>query len=251
MDVTKTVDDIGKYWNDPGVESMYDKNLLEVEIAAISEYLSEADEVLDIGCGEGEGTTKYFEKVNKIVGLDVSPVRLQKLKDRNVHIETLQMDMKDLSSARVKMRFTKVITQRSLINLKSFDEQKKVILAIHSLLEDRGRYLMLEGFLEGSNEINRIRTDFGLPPIDIKWHNCFFDKEKLINEAGSHFELEEMRDFSAYFFLTRVVNAVLKHPEVPRWDDPMNQLAKRIEIAYKGSFIKGVSRLQLLIFRKK
>ena len=245
-----TPDNIKEYWDNNNVESMYDKNMLEIEIQTILEHLDESDSVIDIGCGEGEGTVHYFNKVKELIAIDFSDTRLAKLKANNDKIETMQMDMRKLTFDKIQKKFSKAITQRSLINLKNFEEQKEVIENIHSILEVGGKYIMVEGFTEGVEAINEIRTDFNLSPIEIKWHNCFFVKNDLLDFMSPYFKLEYTRDFSLFFFLTRVFNAILKKPEIPKWDDPVNNLAKTMELNYGNKFIKGVSRLELLVFSK-
>jgi SAM-dependent methyltransferase len=247
----KTNDPIKQYWDNENTESMYDKNLLELEIDAVLEHLEPIDKIIDIGCGEGEGTVRYYEKVKEIVALDFSATRLKKLKSRNSNISTIKTDMRNICSEKLGTDYDKVITQRSLINLENFDEQKNAIKNIHSLLKNNGKYIMLEGFIDGVENINKIRTDFNLPSINIKWHNCFFQRDKLLEFINGYFELEYKRDFSIYFFMTRVFNAILKYPEIPRWDDTINNLAARIDKKYKSSFINNLSRLELWILKKK
>jgi len=229
---------------------MYDKNLLDIETQAILEHLSAKDNVLDIGCGEGEGTIKYFEKVNHLIALDYSLTRLEKLKEKNNRIKTIHMDMKELLPEHFDIKFDRIITQRSLINLKGFQEQKTVIEKIHDILKEDGKYIMLEGFCDGSEQMNMVRRDFEIPEIKVKWHNCFFNKEELLDNISPFFTLEYSRDFSLYFFITRVFNAILRHPEIPAWNDNINNLARKMELTYKNRFIKGISRLELLVFKK-
>lgn len=230
---------------------MYDKNLVEIETEAILGYLRKGDEVIDIGCGEGEGTVRYFKKVEELVALDFSETRIERLRVRDARIKTILMDMRDISFGAIGRKFNTAITQRALINLENFSDQKKTILGIHSILEDGGRYIMLEGFNDGSKEINRVRSDFHLPKIDVRWYNHFLSKKELLKFISPYFELMDTRDFSLYFFITRAFNAILKYPRIPKWDSAVNNLAREMEIKYGNQFIRGVSRLELLVFRKK
>jgi cyclopropane fatty-acyl-phospholipid synthase-like methyltransferase len=250
MDKDNKIHEVKKYWDNDQTESMYDKNIVEIEMEAILEQLSNEDNILDIGCGEGENTIEYFKKVKTLIALDYSLTRLEKLKAKNTRIITIQMDMRNISKEQFPEKFDKIITQRSLINLKNFEEQKMVIINIHSLLKDNGKYLMLEGFHDGSEKINKVRKDFGLPSIDIKWHNCFFRKKELLDAIYPYFTLEYNRDFSMYFFISRILNAIVKHPEIPKWNDNINKIAKKMELSYKNQFINSISRLEFLVFRK-
>jgi ubiquinone/menaquinone biosynthesis C-methylase UbiE len=251
-DKIKMVDTrIKEYWDDKKTESMYDKNLLDIETQAIIEQLNKNDDVIDIGCGEGEATIKYLKKVKSLLAVDYSTTRLSLLKQKSNNIDTLLLDMRKISPAILNRDYDVAITQRSLINLASFNDQKLSIRNIHSILKDNGRYIMLEGFLDGAKALNAIRKDFKLPEIPIKWHNCYLHKQRLLKYMNRYFTLEHSRDFSLYFFLTRALNAILQHPKTPEWDSRLNCIAKEMELKYNNQFIKGVSRLELMVFKKR
>ena len=57
-------DKILRYWDDETVESMYDKNLLSLEINSIRKRIKPGSQVLDVGCGEGEGLLIYSKISN-------------------------------------------------------------------------------------------------------------------------------------------------------------------------------------------
>jgi hypothetical protein len=110
---------------------------------------------------------------------------------------------------------------------------------------------MLEGFIDGTKALNAIRKDFKLPEIPIKWHNCFLHKERTLEYMDKYFTLEYSRDFSLYFFLTRALNAIFQYPRIPKWNSRLNCIAKEMELKYNNQFIKGVSRLELMVFKKR
>ena len=86
----------------------------------------------------------------------------------------------------------------------SWDLQKKVIIELMRRIKPQGRFVMLEGSEKGVQELNELRSFFGLDPIDVKWHNKFFNDEKLIYFMGKHgFEIIEHNGFGIYFLLTR------------------------------------------------
>src|SRR3954466_13853129 len=71
------------YWNDPTVESMYDKHLLDCEIHLLREQIPDGAKILDAGCGEGEGTAVFASIPGAIVhAADFSETRLQKARER-------------------------------------------------------------------------------------------------------------------------------------------------------------------------
>ena len=242
---------IKNYWDNLINESMYDKTLLDIETKAILEQLNKNDNAIDIGCGEGESTINYYEKVKYLLALDYSTTRLNLLRHKNNNIDALLLDMRKISDKTLNKRFDVAITQRSLINLNCFNDQKLAIRNIHSILKENGRYIMLEGFIDGTRALNSIRKDFNLPKIPVKWHNCYLHKPRLLKFMYRYFTLEHSRDFSLYFFLTRALNAISQYPKVPKWNSRLNHIAKEMELKYANQFIKGVSRLELLVFKKR
>jgi len=247
----KSESQIREYWEDKSVASMYDKNLINLEIGIIADQLKSDDVVLDLGCGEGEGTICYSEKVKKIIAVDYSQTRLDLLAKKNPEIESICLDMKNLSPSSFENKFDVIITQRSLINLTDFSDQIRTIKTIHSLLKDNGRYVMLEGFKRGAEAINRVREQFELSPINVKWHNLFFDQDELCENISDIFSLREERRLSTFLFLTRVVNAIHKHPDVPKWNDEFNNLAFKMETMFPDLMKEDFSRLKMLVFEKK
>lgn len=242
---------INEYWDNESNQSMYDKNLLELEISAIISELTKEDFVLDLGCGEGEGTTRYSEIVKDIIAMDISETRLKLLSQRSPHIKSVIMDMRNIGSYIFKCPLDVVITQRSLINLSEYSQQIDVIKQIYKILKNKGKYIMLEGFNDGDRSINNVRSVIGIEPVKQKWHNLFFNKNELVSDISNMFELKKERNFNVFFFLTRVINACLKYPEIPKWDDKMNTIALNLEKFCPDLISQDFSRLKMLVFERK
>jgi len=242
---------INEYWNNENAQSMYDKNMLDLEICSIISELNKEDFVLDLGCGEGEGTVEYAKVVKDIVAIDSSETRLKLLSQRNFHLKRINVDMRSLDLVLFDKLFDVVITQRSLINLPEHSQQIDVIKQIHKVLKNKGKYIMLEGFEEGEQSINDIRVFLGLEPIKQKWHNLFFNQNELINEISDIFELKKELGFNTFYFLTRVINARLKHPDIPKWDDEFNVMAMNLEKSFPNLIGHNFSRLKMLVFEKR
>ena len=102
--------------------------------------------------------------------------------------------------------FDLIYTTRCLINLPSWDLQKLAIANIHEALRPGGVYLMVENFVEGQENFNKVRRDFGLPEISIREHNFFFQRDRLFDYVDSQFEIEEEVNISSsYYLASRVV----------------------------------------------
>jgi ubiquinone/menaquinone biosynthesis C-methylase UbiE len=242
--------EVKEYWNDKQVASMYDKNLLKIEIESISKYLQPSYNVLDAGCGEAETTRIYAEKCKSIIGADFSDTRLEFARKNLEGVANVTLTTVDfIEGAEFKEQsFDAVISQRFLINIKNPEIQYKVIGDFYKMLKPGGHLLLLEGFEQGTKQLNSIRKELNLDEIPVKWHNLYFDDdlfESKITKIG--FNIEAQKDFSLYFLLTRALNARLHHPNVPQWNDPLNNLAVELDAIVD---IQGLSRLKLYVLSK-
>ena len=118
-----------------------------------------------------------------------------------------------------------------------------------ALLKPGGRLLMLEGSKDGVDALNAFRALFGLEPLPVKWHNLFFDDERLrvfMREEG--LQLEDTVGPGAYFLLTRGVRPALD--DTLNWDSAFNERAASLAVATKLGLGAKFSRLKLWVFRK-
>jgi ubiquinone/menaquinone biosynthesis C-methylase UbiE len=218
--------DVLDYWNDPEVESMYDKHLIRLEIDLIKSKLTSGAKVLDVGCGEGEGTLEYSKVSNvEIYGADFSDTRLEKAKQRLIHQNNVKLFKIDfLDNFTFDCDFDFIISQRFLINLLDFELQKEVILKLSRVLKKGGKLILLEGSVDGVNQLNDFRQLFGLEPIPVRWHNLFFNDvllENYFSELGLY--LIDKDGLGEYFMLTRAIRAYFDNNL--NWDSPFNEVA--------------------------
>jgi hypothetical protein len=89
-------------------------------------------------------------------------------------------------------------------------DQFAAIGAVAGLLRPGGAYLAIENFVDGNDRLNELRSLYGLPPIEIRWHNRFFREAEFAACARQHFRTLETVDFSSsYYFATRVIYSAL------------------------------------------
>ena len=208
-----------------------DKVYKELEIRSIAKYIPEGASLLDVGCGNGISTLEFVRKKKvKATGVDYSEgmikyARINGERSELDDVEFFQSDVLDLSN--VDNTFDCVVTERSLINLETFDLQKEAILNIHSKLSDNGTFVMCENTVQGMNKINELRETVNLYSIPIRWHNLYFDEDKLIPFLEKHFEIVTIDPFaSTYYIASRVFNAALTpEGQEPSFDSPINALS--------------------------
>lgn len=240
-----------EYWNQQKVESMYDKNLINLEIGLIARYLAPHSKILDAGCGEGEGTAVYAQLPGATVhGADFSDMRLKKAQARLNNYKNIRLQQVDfLGKYALDHDYDSIVSQRFLINLMEWKLQQKVLLDLMGLLKAGGRLVMLEGSLQGVEELNLFRSQYGLEPIPVKWHNLFFDDSKLKSFMNDHgFGLVEEDGLGEFFLLTRGVRPIFDTNIT--WDTPYNKIAASHPIRNILRLKTTCSRLKLWVFSK-
>lgn len=244
-------DQVLSHWENDKVESMYDKHLLQAEIQLIRKKIPEGSKILDAGCGEGEGTLAYATIPGvKIHAVDFSETRLQKARERlrdHKNVEFKKIDF--VGEYKLDDDYDVIICQRFLINITDWKIQKEILLDLMKLLREGGKLIMLEGYLQGVNALNQIRSQWGLPGIPIQWHNLFFDDEKLLPFMKQHgFTLVEEDGLGTYFLLTRGIRPTLQTDL--NWKSKFNQVAATDAVANLLGFKDQFSRLKLWLFQK-
>ncbi|OGE33585.1 hypothetical protein A3D83_01280 [Candidatus Daviesbacteria bacterium RIFCSPHIGHO2_02_FULL_41_10] len=240
-----------KYWNQDNIESMYDKNLLSLEIRLIKKEITGNSKILDAGCGEGEGTLEYSKIPGvKIHAVDFSETRLNKAalrlkKQKNVLLKKVDF----LGKHSLDQDYDFIVSQRFLINLMEWELQKKVLLDFKSILKKGGKLILLEGSVNGVNSLNNFRKLFGLKPIPVRWHNLFLDDKVLIKFMKSiDMELIGEDGLGEYFILTRGLQPYFK--KELNWNSKFNKIAGSSKIQELLSLGPVCSRLKLWIFEK-
>ena len=210
-------EEIKTYWedraaNDSSAQSTtQDYYLREIEFNVLSERIESLapKTVADIGCGDGRTTSRLANKFPKIIftGFDYSSSMIDNAKKDIVFKEITNIHFEQLDICEgVDKSFDLIYTTRCLINLPTWKLQKVAINNIHRALNMGGVYLMIENFIEGQENFNRVRKDFELTEIPIREHNFFFHRERLLDYVGSLFEVEEdINISSAYYLASRVV----------------------------------------------
>jgi SAM-dependent methyltransferase len=198
---------VKQYWEDPKTVSIIDKNLHELEMQMVERFLLPTDVLADIGCGDGQGTMRYATRVHTAVGVERSSTLRAKAEQARdlAGAKNLTFHSGDvLDSPRELKKYDVIVTQRLLINLASWEEQRHGLVNIHRMLKPGGRYLMIENTNDAFQVMNDVRASVGLAPVPQHWHNRFFDHDQLETFLRRRFQLLRFRDFGLYYLLTRV-----------------------------------------------
>lgn len=240
-----------EYGINAGTNDFMLKRLEEENILA---KIPKRSKVLDIGCGNSSTLIRLAEEKNCMcVGIDFAGKMLdlarQSILKNKLSKKIILHDGNVLNIPKEIGKFKYIFTQRCLINLKSFNEQKTAFKNIIKLLSPGGFYIMVEAFEEGNDKLNELRRQLKLPLMTTPWHNTFFKLSEItkLNERCSAKLIEVNHFASMYYFLSRVVNAkvALINKSEMIYDSDINKVA--LEIPSFGEF--GATKM--LVWRKK
>lgn len=211
-------DQVKKYWEERASENSgpqsttQDFYLREIEFKVVRDLIDQymPASVMDVGCGDARTTARLAAKFGHVefIGGDYSESML-----RNAHgnidragIDNLSVMLCDVSKPLPVKRQEMIYSTRCLINLTTWELQQTAIRNIADALVVGGLYVMIENFIEGQENFNRVRGDLGLPKIPIREHNLFFSRERLMNFSLNYFDvLKEENISSTYYLVSRAI----------------------------------------------
>lgn len=216
-----------------------DINLKKLEITAIQKSIGRPSSVLDAGCGNGFTLASLAASIPdcSFYGFDYSRgmvdaagelIREKGLVDR---IRLCQASLLDhfpssLSTINIPRHgFDCIFTERSLINLDTYQQQAQAVQSLWSMLAPGGRLVLCEAFLDGLAEINSFREAVGLQCISPPWHNRYLTVSEMNNILPGYPEEPKVVEFSGtYYFVSRVVHAreALLQGKEPSYDASIN-----------------------------
>ncbi|EPR37151.1 Methyltransferase type 11 [Desulfovibrio sp. X2] len=240
---------IKDYWESQGKShgashwaSWGDNWMIDLEIETIGAHIKPGDTVIDVGCANGYSTFRQLDerKPAAIVGVDFAQnmidaargVLATRASTENVSFQV--GDVRDLCFE--DGRFDVAYTTRVLINLPTWEEQKKGIRECLRILRPGGKLVLSEGFWEPLCLLNAMRQLKSLPPLVEHDFNRYLKKsnvEKFLDDLGASFEFE---DFSSIYYLgSRFLRELVTDPsQYEGFTNPINKIFFEIERQYSG-----------------
>jgi len=224
----------------PPEASWFDTPMIDLEIRSISNYLSDDDEVLEVGCANGYSTMRYAAlRRIRVLALDQTPELIEQAGHRLTNASEIKgtvsfrvgnftvLDLKDGV-------FDKVILTRAIGSLGEWSNQLPGILECVRVLKPGGLLLMSAVTLQGWRRMNSFRREWDLPDVPVyPSHNCL-NEELVLAETASVLELVDILNFaSTYRVGTHILKPVLigaRHIDVnvadskPNWYQWFSQL---------------------------
>ena len=181
------------------------------EIKRFQEEWEFNPQVLDLGCGNGyqiKRQKNYFPQCN-FYGIEFTPELFQLA---NIEGKIKLLDMRKLPW--FSHKFDIIYSERSIINLYSWNFQEQALKNIGENLRPGGLYIMMESFKESLHQLNRVKKELGVITGKESKHNLFLTESvvKTLKKIGLFEKPGVMPKnyLSSHYFLSRVFYQFLK-----------------------------------------
>lgn len=226
--VRKRYKEEAEKWGDSSYSTMDDEIIRSKESELILKFFDifkgQSLKIGDIGCGNGYTLSCLARQFpyNNYWGIDNSAELLAIAEDRKLaNCEFVEGNACCLNFD--NEFFDVIYTQRCLINILDWEEQKNALVEIHRTLKPEGLYLMIECFTDGLMNNNKARSECGLTELKEAYHNKYFDKELLAEAVRGRFTITEPSQLdgrlppynflSSHYFIARVLHALVAKGE--------------------------------------
>jgi ubiquinone/menaquinone biosynthesis C-methylase UbiE len=209
---------IRKFWQEKARsfhtsdKASWGDRLMVKEVREISKYLHDRDNVLDVGCANGNSSLQYIKKKQiELLGIDyvdemVTYANEAKKKLPAEAAKRVTFRLGDATKLDVKNNYYDVvISTRCICNLISWKEQKKALRGMWSALKPGGLLLLSEPTFQGLDELNRIGNFFHLKKLSAPWHNLYVDEDKLLGFSKKYFSVKIDNFSGTYYFFSRIL----------------------------------------------
>lgn len=193
-----------------GTSTIQDIRTRRLELKALLGYARDGLKVLEAGCGNGYVAEQFARTLAiELDAFDFSPEMIELAQSRDLSglrgkVRFWQQDVLELEASG---QYDLVFSERCVQNLATWDEQRLALRNLVESLVPNGRYVMLESFWTGLNNLNSARAEVGLDPIPESWHNRFFEESETREFMASLgcTVIDENCFLSGYYFGSRVL----------------------------------------------
>lgn len=247
-----------QFWNARAVEEK-DKNKVniadlpqrEIETDFLVKHLHADDKALEVGCGNGFLTKQIRAKVKHVDSFDFSENMVETAKELHGEINNRFFHDSILSPQNISNDYDVVVCIRVLINLRDIEEQKIAIKNAAKCLKASGRLVLIEGYQEGFEQLNKLRQDAGLEVLKPAPINYYSKLSELMPTIEEDFIVHETMNTGCFDFLTRVIYPALVGTDVATGPADFHEKILPVAKHFNPADLKPLARLHGFVLEKK
>jgi SAM-dependent methyltransferase len=231
----------------------YDSNLVDLENRYIISKLKKLKpkSLLDIGCGNGQ-RTKLFSKYvkGKTLGIDYSENMIKQAK--SLESKNLSFKIGNISKYVDITKYDVIVSCRCFINQTSISNQTKLFKKLHSLLNKKGHLIIAEASVEGLKNLNSLRKNYGLEPIDEHWFNLHIKEKSIFPKIKPFFGINDVKRLGLFYYLARVIHPTIVFPREAKKISKINTIAMNSQnLFFEDTLFEKYGRHLLIDLNKK
>jgi SAM-dependent methyltransferase len=185
----------------------------DFELRFIVEQLSPSMRMLEVGCGNGYITDQIRKQVAFVDAFDYAENMVRRARARYGETNNWFFHDSVLDPKQTRGPYDAILCVRVLINLRDLTEQVRAVSNLCDLLRPGGRLILIEGYRDGFDELNGLRTAIGLPPAQPAAINYYSSLSELMPHILTSFSVAATFNTGLFDFLTRIVYPALAGPE--------------------------------------
>lgn len=210
------------FWNDRSGSGEIDVSKVniddlpqrEIETRFVEKNLGKDLNILEVGCGNGFLSKRLAAQVKSIDAFDYSENMIKQANDvhsvDNVnYFHDNVLEPKNIPNN----TYDVIVCVRVLINLRNFEEQKKAIRNIIEFMGPKTKLVMVEGFKDGFDNLNMLRSRVDLPSFDPAKINFYSNLAECVKFFSEMLTIEDKMNTGLFDMMTRIVNPLLNGVE--------------------------------------
>lgn len=208
--MTKSATDF--HWNeratielDAAAVNIADVSQRELETKFLQSHLEAEDRILEVGCGNGFLTNILRDQVAHVDAFDYAENMVTQAITQQGETNNRFFHDNVLNPSGWEMPYDAIVCVRVLINLRDLAEQKLAVDHMYHALKPGGRLLLIEGYMDGFGEINRLREKIGMERLEPAAINYYSSVAEMRAHLDRYFVSTEEFHTGTFDFLTRVV----------------------------------------------
>jgi SAM-dependent methyltransferase len=181
----------------------------DYELQFVFDQLRPSMHMVEVGCGNGYVTQRIRERVAHVDAFDYAENMVERARQTYGEKNNRFFHDSILDPRNTRDDYDAALCVRVLINLRNIEEQVKAVRNLAGLVKPGGCVILIEGYKDGFEEINALRTAIGLEPADPAKINFYSKLSQLMPSILEHFSIDKTFNTGIFDFLTRVVYPAL------------------------------------------
>lgn len=238
------------FWNNrPKTETdikkvnIHDLTQRDIENQFLLKHITKNSDVLEVGCGNGFLTSTLREHAKHVDAFDYAENMVAQATD--IYGEKNNRFFHDnlLNPQHITKKYDIVVCVRVLINLENLEQQKTALEHLKSFVKPGGLLLLIEGFQDGFDALNALRTSTHMKTFNPAPINFYSYLKDFTDVFPSRATIVDTFHTGCFDFLTRIVYPLLDPHQENHGPSDFHEKIGELASVYNPDAMKNLARL--------